>query len=131
MAAGRRTSVDTSIACRPCLANSRASLADEVVLPDPCSPSITMTRGGFGDRRQAAGRFAKQRQHLVAHDPHDVLPGREALEHLVADRLGPHPLDERLDDAEVHVGFEQRQPNLAKRGIDGRFAQPGLATRAT
>ncbi len=48
MAAGRRTSVDTSIGCRPCDVSHRASLADVVVLPDPCSPSIKTTRGVRG-----------------------------------------------------------------------------------
>ncbi len=45
IAAGRRTSVDTIIGCRPCLASQRASFADVVVLPEPCRPSISTTRG--------------------------------------------------------------------------------------
>ena len=35
MAAGRRTSVDTTIGCRPCFCSHFASFADVVVLPEP------------------------------------------------------------------------------------------------
>ena len=45
MAAGRRTSVDTSSACRPCRVSQRPSLPLVVVLPEPCRPSISTTRG--------------------------------------------------------------------------------------
>ena len=73
--------------------------------------------------RQAARRVAEQRQHLVAHDAHDVLGRRQAPQDVVADGLGAHALDERLDDAEVDVRFEQRQPNLAQRRVDRRLGQ--------
>ena len=45
MAAGLRTSVDTSIGCRPCRVSQRPSFPAVVVLPDPCSPSSMTTRG--------------------------------------------------------------------------------------
>ena len=45
IAAGRRTSVDTSSGWRPCFASQRPSLPEVVVLPDPCRPSSRMTRG--------------------------------------------------------------------------------------
>ena len=45
IAAGRRTSVETSIGWRPCFCSHRASFADVVVLPEPCRPSIRTTRG--------------------------------------------------------------------------------------
>ena len=131
IAAGRRTSVDTSIGCRPCFASHRASFADVVVLPEPCRPSISTTRGVARRRRQPAGRVAEQRQHLVAHDAHDVLRRRQALQDLVADGLRAHAIDERLDDAEVDVRFEQRQPNLAQRGVDRSLRSAGLHRGAT
>ena len=58
-----------------------------------------------------------------------MLCRRQALEHLVADRLHADPLDERLDDAEVDVRFEQRQPDFAKRRLDVLRRQPSLATQ--
>ncbi len=59
-------------------------------------------------RRQPPGAVAEERQHLVAHDPHDLLRRRQALEDRLIDRLVPDPIDERLDDLEVDVGLEQR-----------------------
>ena len=45
MAAGRRTSVDTTSACRPCRSSHLASLTVVVVFPAPCSPSSSTTCG--------------------------------------------------------------------------------------
>ena len=45
--------------------------------------------------------------------------GRQALEDLLIDRPVAHAIDERLDDLEVDVRFEQRHPDLAERGLDG------------
>ena len=36
-------------------------------------------------------------------------------------------IDERLDDLEIDVGFEQREPNLAERRLDVLGRQPHLA----
>ena len=58
-----------------------------------------------------------------------MLIGREALHHLIAHGLDPHPLDERLDDAEVHVGFEQRQPDFTQCRVDRGFGEANLATK--
>ena len=80
-------------------------------------------------RRQPARRVAEQRQHLVADDADDLLRRRQALEDLLVDRAIAHAVDERLDDLEVDVRFEQRHPDLAERGLDGRFRQPGFAAK--
>jgi len=45
-AAGRCRSAPTINGCRPWLLNQRASLAELVVLPEPCRPAIKMTVGG-------------------------------------------------------------------------------------
>ena len=45
IAAGRRTSVDTISGCRPCRISHFPSLPDVVVLPEPCRPSSSTTRG--------------------------------------------------------------------------------------
>jgi hypothetical protein len=47
------------------------------------------------------------------HDLHDLLTGREALQHLLAGGALAHLLDEVLDDLEVDVGLEQREADLA------------------
>ena len=51
-------------------------------------------------------------------DPHDLLAGREALRHVGAERAGSHARDEVLDDLEVDVRLEQREPDLAHRARD-------------
>ena len=38
-----------------------------------------------------------------------------------------HPLDERLDHPQVHVGLEQRQPDLAQRRLERLGGDPALA----
>ncbi len=81
----------------------------------------------FSGRRQAALRVAEQRQHLVAHDPHDLLVRRQAAEHFLVDRPIAHAIDEGLDDLEVDVGLEQRHANLAQRQLDRLFGQSSLA----
>ena len=47
------------------------------------------------------------------HDLHDLLAGREALQHLLAEGALAHLRHELLDDLEVDVGFEQREADLA------------------
>ena len=49
------------------------------------------------------------------HDLDDLLARREALQHLLADGALPHAPDEVLDDLEIDVGLEQREPDLAHR----------------
>ena len=55
--------------------------------------------------------------------------GVRLLEHLLVDRPIAHAIDERLDDLEVDVGLEQRQPDLAQRRLDGLFGEPRLAAK--
>ena len=73
---------------------------------------MRITRGVAAGRRQSALGVAEQRQHLVAHDAHDLLAGAEALEDLRIDGPVAHLVDERLDDLEVDVGFEQRHADF-------------------
>ena len=54
------------------------------------------------------------------HDLHDLLSGREALQDVLAERALAHLRDEALDDLEVDVRFEQREPDLA-HGARDRF----------
>ena len=52
------------------------------------------------------------------HDLHDLLAGRQALLHLLADRALADRLDEVLDDLEVDVRLEQRKADLPHRARD-------------
>ena len=51
-------------------------------------------------------------------DLHDLLARREALQDLLAEGALAHLGDEALDDLEVDVGLEQREPDLAHRARD-------------
>jgi hypothetical protein len=74
------------------------------------------------ERELGAGR-AEQLRELLVDDLHDLLAGRQAPEHLLADRALAHCADERLDDAEVDVGLEQGEADLAHRAIDVLLAE--------
>ena len=70
---------------------------------------------------------AQHLDHLVAHDAQHGLIGRQALQDVLAHRTGAHALDELLRDAEVDVGLEQGEPDLAKRRVDLGLAEDTLA----
>ena len=94
-----------------------------VVLPEPCSPSIRITRGRAARFLQPALGVAEQREQLVANDLDDLLARRQALQDRLIHRAIAHAIDERLDDLEVDVGFEQRQPDFAEGVLDGRLRE--------
>ena len=78
---------------------------------------------GEQDHRELAEREpgragAHQLGQLVVDDLHDLLAGREALQHLLAERPLAHAGDEVADDREVDVGLEQREADLAHRARD-------------
>ena len=131
IAAGRLTSVETSSGWRPCFVSHIASLPAVVVLPAPCSPSSRMTRGRLRGRLQAALGVAEQRDHLVADDLDDLLRRREAAEHVLPHRPVANAVDERLDDLEVDVRLEQREADLAQRGLDRSRASAAFRRAAT
>src|SRR5262249_36554989 len=68
-------------------------------------------------------------QHLVADDLDDRLRGGEALQHVLFHRPVTNPVDKGLDDLEVDVGFEQREPNLTQRGLDVLRRKPSLTSQ--
>ena len=129
MAAGRRTSVETSSGWRPCFAepprqlSGRRRLARTLQAEQQDDPRARLRRG------QAALRLAEERQHLVANDAHDLLRRRQALEHVLIDGAIADPIDERLDDLEVDVGLEERHANLAQRRLDGLLRQASFAPK--
>ena len=88
-----------------------------------------MTRGRLLVGWRPAFGVAEERHHLVADDLDDLLRRREAAEHVLPHRPIAHAVDERLDDLEVDVRLEQREPNLAQRGLDVLGRQPRLAAQ--
>ena len=74
-------------------------------------------------RRRAAERELRVRRahqlgQLLVDDLHDLLAGLEALQHVLPERALAHRADELLDDLEVDVGLEEREPDLARRARD-------------
>ncbi len=57
-------------------------------------------------------------------DLHHLLAGRQALEHVLAERAFAHAGDEIADDVEVDVGLEQREPDLPHRARDRFLVEP-------
>ena len=75
-------------------------------------------RGPVGRKRQVAARLAHQAGELLVDELHDLLAGVERLEHLGAERALLHRRRELLDDLQVDVRLEQREPHLAHRLVD-------------
>jgi len=99
-----------------------------VVLPEPCRPLRELAR-----ERGLAGALQPGEQHhlrnvrrvgerdrglpeqalqLVLDDPHHLLSGGEAPEHLFADRPGLDPGDKVASHSDLHVGLEQSPTHL-------------------
>jgi len=55
-----------------------------------------------------------------------LLPRGDALQHLLPDGALPDILDQIADDPEIHVGLEQRHPDLLQRGLDVLLIQAAL-----
>ncbi len=60
-------------------------------------------------------------------DFHHLVSRRQALQHLLADRLDTDPLDEFLDDLEVDVGLEECQSHLLERIGNRGLVQDAVA----
>ena len=88
-----------------------------------------MTRGRCVDGGSPPCGVAEERQHLVAHDAHDLLRRRQALEDFLVDGAIADAIDERLDDLEVDVRLEQRHADLAQRRLDRLLGEAGLAAQ--
>ena len=80
-------------------------------------------------RLKAAFGVAEEGHHLVADDLDDLLRRRQAAQDLLVHGAIADAVDERLDDLEIDVGFEQGETNLAKRGLDRLRCQPELAAK--
>src|SRR5882724_2013843 len=85
------------------------------------------------DARPLAGRgkpalgVAEEAHHFVANDLDDLLRRRQAVKNVLPHRAVAYSVDERLDDLEIDVGLEQRQTDLAQRGLNIFRRQPRFA----
>ncbi len=71
-----------------------------------------------GGKVEAAPRLPHQRHQLLVNDLDDLLGRCERLEDFLAERLAADRLRELLDDLEVDVGLEEREPHFAQRLLD-------------
>ncbi len=69
-------------------------------------------RGRHGRELDPRVLAAHQLPQLVPDDLDDLVPRRQALQHVLPHGLDPHALDEVLDDLEVDVRLQQRHPDL-------------------
>ena len=123
-AAGRCTSSEASSAFwRSRVLRRSASLAVVVVLPEPCRPTISTTRGGAPASARSLACAAEQLDQAVVDDLDHHLAGRDAPQHLLADRALADPGDEVLDHRQRDVGLEQRDADVAQRRLDVALAQ--------
>ena len=105
---------------RPCPARcrQRASLAQAVVLPEPCRPAIRITVGPAEAKARSRpappiSAVSSSLTILTTCWPGLRLSSTSAPEAALLDRRG-----ELLDDLEVDVGLEQREADLAHRLVD-------------
>ena len=85
------------------------------------------TTAGIAREMERPIARGQQVHELVVDDLHDLLAGGQAREHVRPDRLLADARDEVLDDLEVDVRLEQRQADLAHRGIDVGLRDPAAA----
>ena len=118
----RRRAAADGPACTTC----RASLAAVVVLPEPWRPT-SATTAGLPDRwnvRSPADRSATSSSLTILTT---CWPAVRLSSTSCADGPLADPCDEVLDDLEVDVRLEQRQADLAHRGVDVGLADPAAA----
>ena len=89
-----------------------------VVLPEPCRPQSRITVGGLAANVSFVPAAPSSSVSSSSTIFTTCWPGVRLDEHLLSDRALAHGGDERLDDAEVDVGLEQREADLAHGAID-------------
>ena len=85
-------------------------------------------RAGFSRFSGAASLPSKRRQ-LIMKNLNDLLAGRDAAQHFLAERLLFDPRDEILRDLEIDIRFQQREPHLPQRVIDVRLADRPMTAK--
>ena len=112
---------------RPSFFSSSASLPAVVVLPEPCRPASRIVVGGRGEN-------------AICDEPEPISsvsssctifttcwPGVRLFCTSCAERALAHLRDELLDDVEVDVRLEQREPDLAHRARDRLLVERAAA----
>ena len=123
---GRCRSAATSIGVLPCSLSQSASLAASVVLPAPWRPASMITVGpdlAYRSRRVSPPRISTSSSLTILTTcwagfsaPLTSSPRARSL-------TAP---DELLDDRQRDVGLEQRDPDLARGGVDVGLGEPAL-----
>ena len=90
-----------------------------------------MMHGGLGVEAQMVPLAAERRHQLFVDDLHDLLARVEPGQQVAADGPLTDPRDEVLDDLEVDVRLEQREPDLAQRDVEVALGDLGLAAQTT
>ena len=114
------------VAC-PAASATRPSLPDVVVLPAPCRPSSSTTRGFGASFVRPPSVPAKSASSSSRTIFTTCCAGDRLREHRLVHRPVAHAIDERLDDVEVDVGLEQRQADFAQHVFDLRLGEAHLA----
>ena len=97
-------------------------------LARPCRPASRITVGDFDENTSRESPVPIRADSSSWTILTTCWPGRQRLEHVLAERAFAHTGREVLDDAEVHVRLEQRKADLAHRAGDRLFVQrPPLA----
>ena len=100
-------------------------------LARPLQPRHEDDGGQAGRCLQPLGlRPSEQLHHLVPHHPDHGLRGSQAPQDILARRADAHALEELLDDLEVDVGLEQREPDVAQGGVHVRLGEGAVAAQA-
>src|SRR2546421_10055058 len=67
---------------------------------------------------ERSGIATEQDRQFVIENLNDLLTGGDAAQDRFAQRLVFHARDEIFRDLKIDIRFEQREPDLAQRGID-------------
>ncbi len=78
---------------------------------------------------QTPGLAAEDGDQFLVDDLEDLLGGVERPGDLGPERALLDVLDELAHDGQRHVGFEERDADLARRGVDVRLGEPSLAAQ--
>lgn len=78
---------------------------------------------------QPPGLAAEDRDELLVHDLQDLLRGVQRPRDIGTEGTLLDVLDERPDDGEGHVRFQEGDPDLARGGVDVRLGEPSLAAQ--
>ena len=86
--------------------------------------------GGAPERSSGTLSPAEHFHQRLVDDLEHLLGRSQAVQYVSGQCLFAHPIGEGTRHTEVHVGFEQRQADLAQRLVYVGLVQPSLAPQA-